>query len=118
MRFCDWVDRYPEISEVVPPATDVLAGRGLFFGGSGAGRIRKETCDPIWAIQKVCFYVRSILVWTFGGMLHTLFSHLGRTQPPIHVGKSMLCVAELPVGVEGVFLASTVSPQRGWGGSL
>ena len=53
---------------------------------------------------------------TFGGMLHTLLSHLGCTHSPIHVGKSMLCVAELSVGVEGVFLASTVSPQRGWGG--
>ena len=49
-------------------------------------------------------------------MQHTLLSHLGCTQSPIHVGKSMLRVAELPVGVEGVFLASTVSPQRGWGG--
>ena len=55
---------------------------------------------------------------TFGGMLHTLLRHLGRTQPPIHAGKSMLCGAELSVGVEGVFLASTLSPQRGWGGSL
>ena len=29
--------------------------------------------------------------------------------------QSMLCGVELPVGVEGVFLASTLSPQRGWG---
>ena len=51
-----------------------------------------------------------------GGMLHTLLSHLGCTQSPIHVGKSMLCVAELSVGVEGVFLATTVSPEMrvGW----
>ena len=88
------------------------------FGGSRAGRIRKEACDPIWAIQKVCFYVRSSLLSTFGGMQHTLLSHLGCTHSPIHVGKSMLCGAELSVGVDGVFLASTVSPQRGWGGSL
>ena len=53
-----------------------------------------------------------------GGMLHTLLSHLGCTQSPIHVGKSMLRVAELSVGVEGVFLAATVSPQMRVGGSL
>ena len=47
-------------------------------------------------------------------MLHTLLSHLGCTHPPIHAGKSMLCVAELPIGVEGALLAITVSPQRGW----
>ena len=46
-------------------------------------------------------------------MLHTLFSHLGRTQPPIHVGKSMLCVAELSVGVEGVFFGDHgISAER------
>ena len=118
VRFCDWVDdirRFPK-SYRRPPTR--VGGRGLFFGGSGAGRIRKEACDLIWAIQKVCFYVRSSLVWTFGGMLHTPLRHLGCTQPPIHAGKSMLCGAELSVGVEGVFLASTVSPQRGWGGGV
>ena len=96
--------------QVVVGAGDALGGRGLFFGGSRAGRIRKEAYDTIWAIQKVCFYVRSILVSTFGGMLHTLLSHLGCTQPPIHAGKSMLCVAELPLGVEGVFFGEHAIP--------
>ena len=51
-----------------------------------------------------------------GGMLYTLLSHLGCTQSPIHVGKSMLCVAELPVGVERISsLSAIISMQRGSG---
>ena len=69
-------DRWPRSVSQGAARTRGVSPKASGFGGSRAGRIRKEAYDPIWAIQKVCFYVRSILVSTFGGMLHTLRSHL------------------------------------------